>query len=311
MLTPSGQQIELRHEDQRAVVVEVGGGLRSYELDGLDVLDGYREDEMCSDARGQALIPWPNRLRDGRYEFAGETHQLPLSEPETQNAIHGLIRWANWTVAEHSDAAAAMEHLLYPQPGYPFALVLRVEYALSGDGLTVSTAATNVGETACPYAAGAHPYLTAGTDTIDSCDLRAPGRSWMPTDERCIPTGSEPVDGTEFDFRSPRQIGSTKLNTAFGDLERDRDSRARVELRAPDGRHLALWLDEGYPYLMLFTGDPLGEVARRRRGLGVEPMTCAPNAFQTGEGLLTLQPGETFTSGWGIDPRAGASDRSR
>ncbi len=304
MPAPSGQQIELRHEDQRAVVVEVGGGLRAYSAGGIDVIDGYAEHEPCSGARGQTLIPWPNRLRDGRYEFAGEAHQLPLTEPETANAIHGLVRCANWVAVKRTDGGATMEYLLHRQPGYPFALALRIDYTLSGDGLTVHTSATNVGEHACPYAAGAHPYLTAGTPTIDECELRSPGATWMPTDDRAIPIGSEPVDGTPLDFRFARTIGSTELNTAFGELQRDRDGLARVELKAPDGRRVALWLDGSHSYLMLYTGDTLSEPARRRRSLGVEPMTCAPNAFQTGEGLLTLQPGETFTSAWGIEPGA-------
>jgi aldose 1-epimerase len=51
---------------------------------------------------------------------------------------------------------------------------------------------------------------------------------------------------------------------------------------------------------MVFTGDPLPDVARR--SLAVEPMTCAPNAFRTGEGLLTLEPGASFTAEWGIEP---------
>jgi len=59
-------------------------------------------------------------------------------------------------------------------------------------------------------------------------------------------------------------------------------------------------MDGGYRYLMLFTGDALPEAERRRRSLGVEPMTCAPNAFRTGEGLLVLEPGESFAAAWGI-----------
>jgi aldose 1-epimerase len=110
-----------------------------------------------------------------------------------------------------------------------------------------------------------------------------------------------PVEGTEYDFREPRPIGDTKLDHAFTDLVRDDDGRARVELRDPDdGRALSLWLDEPYAYLQLFTGDPLPSVGRR--SLAVEPMTCAPNAFRTGDGLLVLEPGATATASWGIQP---------
>jgi aldose 1-epimerase len=100
MIAPSGEQIEIAVGDQQAVVVEVGGGLRSYSAGSLELVHGYGADEMSSSGRGQVLIPWPNRLQDGRYEFDGRRHQLPLNEPEHRNAIHGLVRWGTWTTAE-------------------------------------------------------------------------------------------------------------------------------------------------------------------------------------------------------------------
>jgi aldose 1-epimerase len=300
-LPPSGQQIELVHGEQRAVVVEVGGGLRSFAVGGNEVLDGYAREEMCSSGRGQILVPWPNRLRDGSYEWRGERLQLPLTEPDRRNAIHGLVRWANWTLAEHEKARATMEYVLHPSDGYPFALALQLQYTLDDDGLTVTTRATNAGSEPCPFGAGAHPYITAGTEKIDECTLVAPGARWMPTDERMIPTGTKSVDGTEYDFRAPRPVGQTQLDTGYAELERDPRGRTTVTLENPSGgRRVALWADENFPYLMLFTGDALPEEERRRKGLGVEPMTCAPNAFQSGEGLITLEPGESFSGSWGI-----------
>ncbi len=298
---PSGRQVEIASAEQRARVVEVGGGLRAYSARGQELLDGYAADEMCSSARGQCLVPWPNRIRDGQYEFAGAVQQLPLTEPERYCAIHGLARWSNWTIAEQAADAVTMEHLLYPQPGYPHTLQLAVEYRLDSDGLTVRTTATNVGASACPYGAGAHPYLTVGTPSVDSMVLQSPGRTRLTSDERGIPTGAEPVEGSEYDFRRPRPIGKTKLDTAFTDLERDDDGRARVHLASPDGdAATTFWLNESYRYLMLFTGDPLPDV--NRRSLGIEPMTCAPNAFQSGDGLVILEPGESLSASWGIEP---------
>ena len=297
---PSGRQVEIASGKQRAWIVEVGGGLRAYSAGGRELLDGYAAEEMCSSARGQCLVPWPNRIRDGSYQFAGLRQQLPLSEPEQHNAIHGLARWANWTVAEQAADSVTMEYLLHPQPGYPHALRLAVTYRLDADGLTVGTTATNLGASACPYGAGAHPYLTVGTTSVDSVVLQAPGRTRLTSDQRGIPTGAEPVDGSEYDFRAPRPIGKTTLDTAFTDLDRDADGRARVRLASPDGWAAAtLWLDERYRYLMLFTGDPLPDV--NRRSLGIEPMTCAPNAFQSGDGLISLAAGESFSAAWGIE----------
>jgi aldose 1-epimerase len=297
---PSGEQTEIAYGDQRAVIVGFGGGLRSYSARGRDLLDGYAVDAQCTSGRGQVLIPWPNRLQDGRYEFDGRSHQLPLTEPEHGNAIHGLVRWATWTVAERRPHRAVVEHLVHPQPGYPFTLAVRIEYALSAGGLSVRTTATNLGDVACPYGAGAHPYLTLGTATVDPLVLRAPGRRVLLLDERDLPVDSEDVDGTEYDFRAGRPIGGTRLDNAFTDLERDGDGLAHVVLGDGNGRGLTLWVDESYGYLMLFTGDPLPDV--HRGSLAVEPMTCPPNAFRTGESLIRLEPGQSATTAWGITP---------
>jgi aldose 1-epimerase len=300
VITPSGKQITIAVGDQQVVVVEVGGGLRSYSAGGHELVDGYRADEMSSSGRGQVLIPWPNRLQDGNYEFDGRRYQLPLNEPERRNAIHGLVRWATWTAAELEPHRAVMEYLLYPQPGYPFTLRIRVEYALSDIGLKVRTTATNLGADPCPFGSGAHPYLTLGTPVIDHLVLRVPARTILRSDARGLPTGTQAVEGTPYDFQQPRRIGSTQLDTAFTDLERDQDGFARVELRDPNrGTEVSLWVDRSYPYLMVFTGNTLPSV-KRRRSLAVEPMTCPPNAFRTGDALVRLEPGSSFTGTWGI-----------
>jgi aldose 1-epimerase len=299
-VAPSGHQLEIELGDQRAVIVEFGGGLRSYTLGGVDVLDGYGADEMCTSGRGQVLMPWPNRIADGSYELDGRRHQLALSEPENGNAIHGLVRWARWSLAERDSHRVAIEHVLHPQPGYPFTLALRIEYALSDDGLSVGTTATNVGTSACPFGSGAHPYLTFGTETIDAVLLQVPARNVLRTDGRGLPVGELAVEGTNFDFPDARAIGATKLDNAFTTLSHDDDGLTRVALRDPESdAGITLWVDAAYPYLMIFTGDTLPDV--NRRSIAVEPMTCPPNAFRTGTDVITLEPGTSWTGAWGIN----------
>src|SRR5512133_1313396 len=215
---PSGDQIELALDDQEAVVTEVGAGIRTYSVGGHDVLDGYAAAELASSGRGQVLIPWPNRIRDGTYELDGRRHQLDLSEPTRSNAIHGLVRWSSWSVSHRAADRTVLEHVLRPRPGYPFTLELRVEYSVSADGLTVVTTATNAGEKTCPYGAGAHPYLTVRGETVDDAVLRLPARSALQADERGIPVGSGSVESTELDFRAPRPVGTTRLDHCFTDL---------------------------------------------------------------------------------------------
>jgi aldose 1-epimerase len=298
---PSGRQLTLRHGPQEAVVVTVGGGVRTYTVGGLDVLDGYAETAMCDGARGQQLVPWPNRVADGQWRRGGRDRQLALTEPAQHNAIHGLARWVGWDVTEHHDDLAVLQTTIHPQPGWDWTLDARVSYRLDATGLRVTTALTNRSGEPAPVAAGAHPYLTAGTPTVDTASLVIPAATRITTGPQQIPDGSEAVEGTAYDFRSARRIDDLAIDFAFADLIRDDDGRARVRLEASDGRWSALWVDEAYPWLEVFTGDALPDADRRRQGLGVEPMSAPPNALATGEGIVELQPGATWTGEWGIE----------
>jgi aldose 1-epimerase len=296
---PSGQQFELSSGDQRATVVEVGGGIRAYSVGERDVLQPYAVDAMCDGAHGAPLIPWPNRLGDGRYRFDGTDHQVALTEPEKHNAIHGFLRWRPWHVVTQSESEVVMGVTLSPLQGYPFALDVTVGYRLDEDGLTVTTTATNIGDRPCPYGSGQHPYLSPGSGLVDDCTVQLGARTRIVTDpDRQLPTGVESVEGTPYDFRAQRRVGDLSVDYAFTDLDRDSDGRAWVSLTGADGRTTQLWVDEAYPIIELFTADTLA-ADRRRRGLGTEPMTCPPNAFQTGRHVIRLEPGDATTSTWG------------
>jgi aldose 1-epimerase len=298
---PSGAQFELRHGAQRAVVAAVGATLRAYEVAGQAVVDGFPETAMASGGRGQVLLPWPNRIAAGRYVFEGETYQLPLSEVDKGNAIHGLCRWLAWTPREHTAARLVLETVLYPQPGYPFLLGLEVAYALADAGLAVTTAAHNLGARPLPFGAGQHPYFRVGTMRVDTALLQVPAASTLTTDARAVPTGRAAVAGTPFDFRAARPIGALALDTCFADLATDADGQTRVQLAHPDGTpRLTLTLGPAYRYVQVFTGDTLADPASRRRGVAIEPMTCPANAFNSGEGLAVLAPGATFTATWAV-----------
>ena len=300
-VAPSGQQVALQHGEQRAVVVEVGGGLRTYDIGARPVLDGYAEAEMVTAARGQPLIPWPNRLHGGQYSWDGSTYDVPMQEVDKRNALHGLVRFVNWIPTEHRGNAVTMTHRLHPCPAYPFCLDLAIRYSLGDDGLLVENTATNIGATAAPYAQGAHPYLAAG-GLVDEAELTIPAATWLPTDEDQIPTGAAPVGDSAYDFRTPRRIGELTIDFAFTDLVRDDTGRATLTLAGPHGV-VQLWVDAGYPYLEVFTADSVPDVERRRHGLGVEPMTAPPNAFVTGEDLLRIEPGESVVHRWGVRAR--------
>ena len=119
VINPTGEQYEISSGAQRAVVTEVGAALRVYAVEDRDVLLGFGADQAIKGGRGQQLIPWPNRIRDGRYEFDGVRQQLALTEPARHNASHGLARHVPWVVTEHTTEAVTLAVTIYPQPGWP------------------------------------------------------------------------------------------------------------------------------------------------------------------------------------------------
>ena len=303
MHSPSGEQFEISAGGYRAVVTEGGAALRVLEYTGRPLVDGFAEDEMSYGGRGQLLMPWPNRIRDGAYSFAGRDLQLALTEPARQNASHGLVRWAPWTVEEHSPNSVSLVHRLMAQSGYPWTVDLHVLYDLSADGLTVTQTATNLSPVSAPYASGAHPYLSVGPGPVDDWELTLPAATRSLVDERLIPVGSESVDDTGYDFRVARPLRETALDDGFTDLARDDDGVATVVLRdRTSGHGVALWVDEQHRWLQVFSAD--GVPGSARRSLAVEPMTAPADAFRSGTDLVTLEPagaaGDEHSASWGI-----------
>lgn len=297
---PSGDQLVIEHDRYRAIVTESGGALRALTHDGLDLVDGFGEDEMSPGCRGQLLMPWPNRIRDGAYRWDGADQQLALTEPSRSNASHGLVRWVAWTVAAYSESSVGLTYRLMAQSGYPWTLDLSVTYELGDDGLTVTQSAVNRSGSAAPYAQGAHPYLTAGPGPIDDWELLLPAATRSLSDaERLLPVGREDVGGTAYDFRTARPLGPVALNHAFTDLARDDSGRATTTLLHPSGTGVELWVDETQPWLMVYTADDRTG-ALHRRSVAVEPMTAQADAFRSGEDVVRLEPGASFESTWGV-----------
>jgi len=181
-IAPSGEQFEIRSGPQRATIVEVGGGVREYVVGQRRVLDPYPLEAICDGAHGAPLIPWPNRLADGTYRFDGSDHTVALTEPDKHNAIHGFLLWRSWQAVEHETSRVVMRTRLHPLMGYPFTLDVQVAYELGDDGLVVSTTATNLGDRACPYGAGQHPYLSPGHGSVDDCTLQLDAATRILTD---------------------------------------------------------------------------------------------------------------------------------
>nr|WP_240978016.1 aldose 1-epimerase family protein [Knoellia sp. DB2414S] len=279
--------------------------MRRYAVDGVDVVAGYGEDEVATYGRGQLLMPWPNRIRDGKYTFDGVERQLALTEPAKQNASHGLVRWAPWRVTERGEDAITVNTRLFPQSGWPGVLDLTVRYALGDDGLTVTSAATNAGDGSVPFGYGAHPYVAIGDTPLAEVVLELPADTEVLVDERSLPVETVAVR-PEDDFRTARALGTTSLDTAYTGLARDAAS-GRWEVTVSglrDRGPVTVWGDDAFTWTQVFTAkgadDEPGE-----RGIAVEPMTCPADAFNSGQGLVVLAPGDSWSGTWGIAPSLG------
>jgi aldose 1-epimerase len=299
-LPPSGEQYEIISGTHRAVVTEVGATLRSFSVESRDVVRRFSLEEMSTAGRGQNLIPWPNRIRDGRYTFNGVTHQLALTEPARHNASHGLARYVPWVVVEKKTDAVTNRVRIHPQPGWPGTLEAMITHQVGEEGLTVTVEATNIGAGELPFGYGAHPYLTVGESTVDEVMVTVPAASYLEVDDRLLPIKISPVDGTVYDLRRGQVLESLSLDTAMTDLARESDGRWRVKL-VLDDRYAELWGDEAMRWMQIFTGGP-----NRDGSIAVEPMTCGPDAFNPGPthgDMKVLAPGETFIGHWGITGR--------
>ena len=296
----SGTQWSIEADGHSAVVVEVGGVLRSYSVGGAPVLDGFSADEISPASAGQILAPWPNRIRDGQYTFEEQDYQLTLTEPDKHNAIHGLTNWSRWTLVEQSAAAVTLEFELPAQIGYPWSLTLRTTWSVSAAGLRCDQQVVNNSEANAPWGYSVHPYLQLPGVAVDDIVLHVPARSRIAADSRLLPIGSVPVAGTEFDFSEPRRIGDLVLDTTFGDIEHGPDGRTEVTIADPgSARKVTVWADDKFRYWQVFTGDTLTD-ERFRRSVAIEPMTCPPDAFRTKRDLVVLAPGQSWSASWGI-----------
>jgi aldose 1-epimerase len=298
-VTPlSGTQIALASGEYSADVATVGATLRGLRHRGRPLTLTFEEDEVRPRYLGATLIPWPNRIVDGRYAFDGAERQLPLTEPERGHALHGLAVWLDFGIAEQSEDAVTLTTMVEAQEGYPHRIEVTVEYRLGADGLTCTTTGRNRGPSRAPFGTAPHPYLSAGPEQVDEWTLTLPASRLMETDERLSPLAVEEVDPAR-DFRAGKRLGDLQLDTAFTGLERAADGIAEVRIESPSGTGVAVRFGTEYPWTQVFTSD-LPEKRLHRRGVAVEPMTCPPDAFNSGADLLVLEPGEEFTGVWQI-----------
>lgn len=302
---PSGAQYAIRFGEYRAEVSSVGASLRTLTFAGRNLVAPFDIAEIRPVFRGTVLVPWPNRIADGRYTFEGHTHQLALTEPDRGNALHGLAVWADWTVVQHTENSVSLQFRVVPQAGYPFDVMATTTYTLTERGLDWSITAHNLGSDVAPYGLGSHAYLVAGPGQVDQWQLSLPAASVLEvTSDRLLPVTQRAV--SEFaegalDFQKPRIIGDVFIDHAYTAVTANDDhGTTTVTLMAADAKGVGMqWNAEELPWVQIHTADR-PEPRLHRSGLAVEPMSCAPDAFNSGDGLIRLAPGAKHTGTWRI-----------
>lgn len=287
------EHVDLKHDNYAASITNVGAMLRTLTHRERPLVVGFRRDEASPAFRGAVLAPWPNRIPGGHYTFKGTAHQLPITEPKRGSAIHGLVWWRTWRVMSRTGDRVDLGYALKPNPGYPFHLDLTVSYALDDVGLHWTVSATNTGRDAAPYGCGPHPYLTPGEGRADDWSLELPAAT--------VRDGSatRPVADTALDFSSARPLASTILDHTFTSLISDGDGRVRARLASSHGAVTCTWNANECPWVQVYTYD-YAERPDKRSGVAIEPMTCPPDAFNSGIDLIVLEPGASHRTTWTI-----------
>lgn len=297
----SGEQFTIEADGYVAHIASVGATLRSLTIDGRDLVVPFDADEVRPAFRGATLAPWPNRVTDGRYRFGDDDLLLSLTEPERGHALHGLAAWLDFSAVSVDASSVTLTATIEAQSGYPFRVRVDVAYSVNSDGLRTVVTATNVGPSRAPVGLGPHPYLVAGEGIVDDWELELPAARVLTVEgDRMIPgpvVGVEEIDG--FDFRSPRRIDSTEIDHAFAELTRETDGDAVVRVTTADGSGVGIRWGSECPWVQVHTADKPG-LPVHRIGLAVEPMTCPPDAFNSGVDLDVVEPGESLVASWEI-----------
>ena len=298
MANPTGAQFEITRGGARAVVTEIGAGLRAFEVGGVPFLETFGEDEKPPKGAGQVLLPWPNRTKAAQWVYQGEKQELEVTEEKRGNAIHGLTRREEWELLEHAESSITMAVDVPEQPGWPVPLRATITYEVAPRELTVTHEIRNEGESPIGVGLGTHPYFRIGDTPTDDLTLTLPATRVRPYDaEAQLPYQEEQdVDGTDYDFRDGVILGGVDLDTAFGGLTTEADGNHHFRLSYED-KQLDVWAGPDFKWVQVFTP---AELVGRGRGIAIEPMTCPADALNSGTDLIELGPGESWTGSWGI-----------
>jgi aldose 1-epimerase len=293
--------VEIRHKYTGAllsVLPGFGGGIHQVRLShksklhtihgGAQSLEEYKQ-LFSPRYSGAFMLPFPNRIRNGQYVHAGREYQLPLNDEEYQCALHGFCDDKTLDLVECNEVFGrlVLQGELQGQSGYPFPLFVRHTYRLSVDKIDVTSYVRNDHSIAVPIGVGWHPYIQL-EGSIDSYELKIPANHRVVLGEQLVPTGEVTLEN---DFEDYQRIGNRYMNDCY------KLSSGRTLLRNPN-TNIEVFVEQdvgsdGYNYGMYYTPPS-------RNALAIEPMTCAPDAFNNGMGVKSLGSGESMELNWSM-----------
>lgn len=281
---------EINSDNFKAKIDTYGASLISLSNNKFNLIESNTRKGLYA---GSVLAPWPNRIKDGKYSFNHEMFELPINEKTKNNALHGLVAHSDWQPIGGSESSITLEHILDMPKIYPGKLKLGIKYEFIDNFLEIKITALNIGNKKAPYGVSIHTYLVAGKNTKNNqLFLQLPSSEFMQVDlARLLPLGIEKVDSTEFDFRKSKQISNLFIDHAF---TADADLPPRVRLLNQSKLGVELEFDKSTKWIQVHTADRDGK-EDARMAVAIEPMSCPPDAFNSGLDLVTLVPNESHS----------------
>lgn len=242
------------------------------------------------DTSSYLLAPYSNRIRDGRFQFAGRTYQLRPNWIDGRQTIHGEVHGRAWKAHRFDEHALQCDFdaRAFPDINFPFPFTAQVQYYLLDDGVEILTALQNVGTGPMPAGFGHHPYFMRHLGNSSEALLSFRATRVYLTDTTRIPTRPAEAIPPQLDFSKPRALGAANLDHVFTGW----DGVLSLEWPASDWQ-MQLSADPIYSHLVVFTA-PDGSVA-------LEPVTHATDGFNLmaqgwhDTGVRVLEPGETVS----------------
>jgi aldose 1-epimerase len=192
------------------------------------------------------LLPWCNRLRDGRFEWNGRGVRLPPNRDGSPHTLHGIGWQRPWQVSGRTARSIELRCEDAGDGPWPFAFAATQRYALDADGLTVEVALRNTGRETMPAGIGHHPYLPHRREGAGTVVTAAVDAMWL-SDAEVMPTVLSAGDPAVEALRSGMPIARFVLDNNFTGFGRE----ARVDW--PDGASLRLEATPPLDFFVLYT----------------------------------------------------------